>query len=235
MAEEKAEAQRQTAADQKELRQLMVSAQQAAAAQASSDRRYAADLAHQDRQAATAATLARNTATANKMLPADEKLITEARQGIAAVESALKAVKAAPHAFGGMQGATDYIPGTAGQIAMATRDRFLDDDALAARAMVYNNVSAVIKERAGTAQSAQELKRLNSFLPAPTDSDREVTIKLSSFRDFLAEQGNAVSSKYANPAHTVESRPTGPAPTGPAPPPGPAPVQQRVQSYYGGR
>ena len=209
-----------------------------AAAQSSADRRYAADLAattsrsnaelaHQDRVAA-------RQATAGKMSTSDEKLITEARQGIAAVDSALTAVKKAPHGFGGAQGATDYLPGTVGQIAMAARDRFLDDDALAARAMVYNNVSAVIKERAGTAQSAQELKRLNSFLPAPTDTDREITVKLNSFREFLEEQGNAVSSKYANPVHTVGSRPT-PAPTGPAGPAAPAPVQQRAQSYYGNR
>jgi len=205
-----------------ELRQMMMQMQGAIAAQSSGDRRYAADLAHQDRQATVAA-------AGGKMTASDDKEITDVRKGIAAVDSAIKAVAAAPSAFGGAQGAVDYLPGVVGQVGMATRDRYLSDDELAARAMVYNNVSAVIKERAGTAQTGQEMKRLNSFLPAPTDTDKQINAKMNAFREYLIEQGNAVSSKYPNARHNVNDlqQPQMPNAANVQRPP----VQQRAQSY----
>jgi hypothetical protein len=66
---------------------------------------------------------------------------------------------------------------------------------LAARAYVFNNVSAVIKERAGTAQSAGELQRLNSFMPGPKDNAQQIENKLNGFKTYLKdlEKGTRVN------------------------------------------
>jgi hypothetical protein len=48
-------------------------------------------------------------------------------------------------------------------------------------------VSRVINERAGAAQSAQEMQRLRSFLPADTDNDIQITNKLKGFQSYLAD------------------------------------------------
>jgi hypothetical protein len=64
-------------------------------------------------------------------------------------------------------------------------------------------VSAVIKERAGTAQSAQELTRLNSFLPATTDNADQIIAKLNGFKQYLNdyEKGTRIpTSKPSTPA-----------------------------------
>jgi len=73
--------------------------------------------------------------------------------------------------------------------------RFEKPEDTQARAYVFNNVSAVIKERAGTAQSAQELTRLNSFLPATTDNAKQIVAKLEGFKQYLndLEKGTRVS------------------------------------------
>jgi hypothetical protein len=73
--------------------------------------------------------------------------------------------------------------------------RFEKPEDTQARAYVFNNVSAVIKERAGTAQSAQELSRINSFLPATTDNADQIISKLKGFRQYLddVEKGTRVN------------------------------------------
>jgi hypothetical protein len=68
------------------------------------------------------------------------------------------------------------------------------------RAYVFNNVSSVIKERAGAAQSAQELQRLNSFLPSVTDNADQIISKLNGFKKYLDdyEKGTRVPTSKQN-------------------------------------
>lgn len=163
------------------------------AGQASADRRHATDLAHQDRVAAAQTAAGGPLA---KMTAGDDKEITQALQGLASVDSAALAVKAAPGAFGRLKGGVDYLPGVLGQAAMSERDKALSSDERVARTKVYNDVSAIITQRAGTAQSASEQKRLNSFLPGPTDDSGVILDKLAAYRTYIQEQGAAVEGKY---------------------------------------
>ena len=57
-----------------------------------------------------------------------------------------------------------------------------------ARAYVLNNVSTIINERAGGAQSEQELARLRGFLPGETDDVPKITAKFNAFLDYLDEK-----------------------------------------------
>jgi hypothetical protein len=98
-----------------------------------------------------------------------------------------------------MKGVPDQLgPGIVGGVARYLRDnKQLTPDQVTARSAIYNNVSAVIKERAGTAQSAQELKRLQGFLPSEFDSAPAIEAKLNGFMDYLHERGAAVKSRYS--------------------------------------
>jgi hypothetical protein len=173
--------------------------------QASADRRHSADLAHQDRVAAAQTAAGGPLA---KMTAGDDKEITQALQGLASVDSAVLAVKAAPGAFGRVKGAVDYLPGVVGQAAMSERDKALSSPERIARTKVYNDVSAIITQRAGTAQSASEQKRLNSFLPGPTDDAEVILDKLAAYRAYIQEQGTAVEGKYPGRPSRLGGEPT---------------------------
>jgi hypothetical protein len=54
-------------------------------------------------------------------------------------------------------------------------------------------VSKVINERAGAAQSVQELSRLRSFLPAEMDSAKQIQDKLTAFETYLKDSRKAYS------------------------------------------
>lgn len=111
----------------------------------------------------------------------------------AVVQGAIDAVKATPGAFSFMRGAATMI----GPMAETLAGRTDSDDEIAARSYVYNNVSKVINERAGAAQSAQELARLRGFLPAEQDDARQINAKLEAFMSYLddLEQGTGTSKK----------------------------------------
>lgn len=148
----------------------------------------------------------------DKMTSADEKASSDLVRTRAATESALKAVESAPDAFGMMKGIPNLGTGTTSLIAQAARDATMSPDQLAARAAVYNIVSAAIKERAGTAQSAGELKRLNSFLPGDLDKAPQITAKLKAFNEYLAEQEEAIKSRYRGPRPVQHTGNTGTGP-----------------------
>jgi len=137
----------------------------------------------------------------DKMSGGDDKEITGITTSRGSVGAAAKAVEAHPEAFGPAKGLPDQMgPGMIGSAARYIRDnKSLSPDQVAARAMVYNNVSAVIKERAGTAQSAQELKRLQGFLPSEFDSAQAIQAKLAGFNQYLDEKEKGIRVKYAGP------------------------------------
>ena len=119
---------------------------------------------------------------APKLSTEQSKDITSINQQRATIEGALQAVAANPTAFSFARGASQNLP--YGESLAGKLDK---PENAAARAYVFNNVSAVIKERAGTAQSAQELQRINSFMPAVTDNAKQIENKLGGFKTYLRD------------------------------------------------
>ena len=129
-------------------------------------------------------------AIAPKLTAEQSKDITSINQQYSTINGALDAVKATPNAFSFKRGMAQELP--AGETLAGRLDK---PDEAAARAYVYNNVSAVIKERAGTAQSAGELQRLNAFMPGPKDNAQQIENKLNGFKTYLKdlEKGTRVN------------------------------------------
>jgi hypothetical protein len=115
----------------------------------------------------------------------------------AQVDGAIAAVKKTPSAFGMSRG----LATMAGSIPESVAGRMDSDDERQARAFVFNNVSAVINERAGAAQSVQELARLRGFLPAETDNADQVLSKFEAFKAYLneKERGTTTAKKPTQP------------------------------------
>lgn len=128
------------------------------------------------------------------------------------INGALQAVQKTPTAFSMTRGAVQ----AAGSVPEAMAQAAATPDERAARAMVYNVVSKVINERAGAAQSAQELARLRGFLPSEFDNAEVIRDKLTGFQAYLADQRKAYDGTSA-PAQTTAAAPVA-APARPAPP-----------------
>jgi hypothetical protein len=109
------------------------------------------------------------------------KELTSINQQRSVISGALDAVKKTPSAFSLTRG----VATMAGAVPESVAGRFDSDAERQARAYVFNNVSKVINERAGAAQSAQELARLRSFLPADTDEAPQIESKLNAFNTYL--------------------------------------------------
>jgi hypothetical protein len=129
-------------------------------------------------------------AIAPKLSAEQSKDITSINQQMATIDGALKVVKEVPNAFSFKRGTAQDLPG-----GETIAGRFDKPEEAAARAYVFNNVSAVIKERAGTAQSAQELQRINSFMPGPKDNAQQIENKFNGFKTYLKdlEKGTRVN------------------------------------------
>ena len=131
-----------------------------------------------------------------KLSSEQSKDITAINQQRATIEGAIADVNKNKSAFSFGRGVAQNAP-----YGESIAGRFEKPEDTQARAYVFNNVSAVIKERAGTAQSAQELSRLNSFLPATTDNADQIIAKLNGFKQYLNdfEKGTRVpTSKQQN-------------------------------------
>jgi hypothetical protein len=125
-----------------------------------------------------------------KLSSEQSKDITAINQQRATINGAIEDVTKNKSAFSFGRGLAQNAP-----YGESIAGRFEKPEDTQARAYVFNNVSAVIKERAGTAQSAQELQRLNSFLPATTDNANQVISKLKGFNQYLDdfEKGTRVT------------------------------------------
>lgn len=111
------------------------------------------------------------------------KELTSIDQQRSIIEGALKAVQTTPNAFSFARGAA----ASALPFGESVVGRLETSEQTQARAYVFNNVSRVINERAGAAQSAQELQRLRAFLPADTDNAEQITNKLKGFQTYLQD------------------------------------------------
>jgi hypothetical protein len=117
-----------------------------------------------------------------------ERLTDTQKKELASIDSqqnilkgALAEVDKTPDAFGTVRG----LATMAGAIPESMAGKLDSPAQREARSYVFNVVSKVINERAGAAQSAQELARLRSFLPAETDNAQQVKDKLTSFSSYL--------------------------------------------------
>lgn len=111
---------------------------------------------------------------------AQKKELMSINQQRSIINGALEAVQNTPSAFTFGRGVAGKLP-----FGETLAGRTESDAQTQARSYVFNNVSRVINERAGAAQSAQELARLNSFLPADTDSPKQIADKLKAFNHYL--------------------------------------------------
>jgi hypothetical protein len=152
--------------------------------------------------------LARPAATVSgKPLPgkpseSTKKALTEIGQQRSVIQGAMDAVEKTPDAFGLARGAATM----AGGVAESVAGRFDSDAERQARSYVFNNVSKVINERAGAAQSAQELARLRSFLPGETDRADQIVSKLKAYQSYLndLEAGTTGAQKPATPSRKTD-------------------------------
>jgi hypothetical protein len=107
------------------------------------------------------------------------------QQQRAAITGATGTAKMNPQAFG--VSATNLAEQFGGAVGAAIAGWKRNPQDTAARSFVLNNVSKIINERAGAAQSAQELARLRGFLPNEIDDVARVEAKFNSFLDYLDE------------------------------------------------
>jgi hypothetical protein len=107
----------------------------------------------------------------------------------AIVKGAIDAVTATPDAFGMSRGLMGETIG--GRMGSSQENQ--------ARSYLFNVVSGVIKERAGTAQSAAEAETLARFLPQPTDSAKVIEDKMLAFDKYLVAKETGTTKKRGGP------------------------------------
>ena len=122
-----------------------------------------------------------------KLSSEQSKDITAINQQKAVISSALDLVRQNPSAFSFKRGAAVLLP--FGETLAGRTETAPETES---RAAVFNIVSKVINERAGAAQSAQEMKRLNAFLPSEFDNAKKIQDKLNGFNKYLEEQEKGV-------------------------------------------
>lgn len=103
----------------------------------------------------------------------------------AIVKGAIDAVTKTPDAFGMARGLMPESLG--GRMASSEENQ--------ARSYLFNVVSGVIKERAGTAQSAAEADTLARFLPQPTDEADAIKDKMQAFDKYLTAKESGTTKK----------------------------------------
>lgn len=123
-----------------------------------------------------------------KLTEAQKKELMSIDQQEKTIDGALAAVAKSPTAFSMMRGMATM----AGSLPETVAGRLDTPEQRQARAYVFNVVSKVINERAGAAQSAQELARLRAFLPAEADSADQVRDKLNGFKQYLKDLRSGV-------------------------------------------
>lgn len=108
----------------------------------------------------------------------------------AIVKGAIDAVTSTPDAFSMARGLTPESIG--GRLASSEENQ--------ARSYLFNVVSGVIKERAGTAQSAAEADTLRRFLPVETDTAPVIKDKMLAFDKYLLAKESGTTKKRGGPA-----------------------------------
>jgi hypothetical protein len=106
--------------------------------------------------------------------------LTSINQQKSTINDVLQSVEKNQQAFGPKFGAVGLLP--FGDIA---QNRKFTEDELKARTKVFNNASAVMKERAGTAMSESEKKIVSRFLPNEFDDAQTIMKKMIGFNEYL--------------------------------------------------
>jgi hypothetical protein len=122
-----------------------------------------------------------------------KKELTSIGQQESVIQGAIAAVKANPSAFSFQRG----LGTKGGDVSESLVGRLDSSAERQARSYIFNNVSKIINERAGAAQSAQEMARLRSFLPADTDSDEQIVDKLNGYLTYLGDLRKGTSPAKA--------------------------------------
>jgi hypothetical protein len=128
------------------------------------------------------------------MPPLPQHLQTEMasiNQQKSTINDALKTVEANKDAFGPKFAAPGLI---AGEFGTSRMNEKMPSSQVEARAKVFNIASAVIKERAGTAQSKQEQEIIMRFLPSPYDGEKAITDKFNAFNDYLTSKEKGMTA-----------------------------------------
>jgi hypothetical protein len=120
---------------------------------------------------------------APKAPPHIQNEITAINQQKSAINGVLKNVEENKDAFGAKQGFVEGLP-----MGGVVQNRKMTPEQVQARANVFNVSSAVIKERAGTAQSASEKETIMKFLPNPLDSADVIMNKMIGFNKYLEDK-----------------------------------------------
>jgi len=152
------------------------------------------------------------------------KALMEVNRMRAVISGGLQAAINNPTAFSYGRGLANVVP-TGESLA----GRLETDAETQARSYVFNNVSAVINERAGAAQSAQELARLRGFLPADTDNAKQVENKMRGFLQYLDDiEAGTRMPRSVNPGATPPAAPGSAPPAAPTRPGAPAPINFEI-------
>jgi hypothetical protein len=140
---------------------------------------------------------------AGKPSEAAAKETASLAQQNAIVKGALEEIKKNPGAFGTARGLAGGVLGE----TFGARVVGETPEETQARSFLFNVVSGVIKERAGTAQSAGEQATLDRFLPTTTDNADELTSKLKGFQDYLKarESASKKPGRFTPPARGVDT------------------------------
>jgi hypothetical protein len=112
------------------------------------------------------------------------------------IQEAIRGVQRTPTAFSMSRG----LATLAGTVPESVAGRMDSPQERETRAFVFNVVSKSINERSGAAQTAQELARLRSFLPAETDNADQVKDKLNGYERYLRERRGAYERPGVRPA-----------------------------------
>jgi len=112
------------------------------------------------------------------------------------IQEAARSAKATPSAFSLPRGLATLT----GPVTESVAGRLDSPQERQTRAFVYNVVSKSINERAGAAQTVQEMSRLRSFLPAETDNAEQVIDKLNGYEQYLRERRAAYERPGVRPA-----------------------------------
>jgi hypothetical protein len=109
--------------------------------------------------------------------------ITAINQQKSVINGVIKNVEANKDAFGARQGFVEGLP-----MGGVIQNRKMTPEQVQARANVFNASSAVVKERAGTAQSPSEKETIMKFLPSPLDSSDVIISKMIGFNKYIEDK-----------------------------------------------
>ena len=120
---------------------------------------------------------------APKAPPHIQNEITAINQQKSVINGVIKNVEENKDAFGARQGLVEGLP-----MGGVIQNRKMTPEQVQARANVFNASSAVVKERAGTAQSPSEKETIMKFLPSPLDSYDVIINKMIGFNKYLEDK-----------------------------------------------